>query len=54
MVFARLADIDNDLRDSGKFVHHYFALLFVLLHFLEMQPSENCQKECAQHTHPAW
>jgi hypothetical protein len=27
--------IDNDLRNSGKFVHHYLALLFILLHFLE-------------------
>ena len=27
--------IDNDLRDSGQFVHHYFTLLVVLLHFLE-------------------
>ena len=24
----------NDLRDSGEFVHHYLALLFVLLDFL--------------------
>ena len=28
------AQIDNDLRDSGEFVHHYLAHLFVLLDFL--------------------
>ena len=38
--------IDNDPRDSGQFVHHYFALLFVLLHFLETHSSEHCQKKC--------
>ncbi len=35
MIFAQLADIDNDPRDSGKFVHNYLALLFILLHFLD-------------------
>ena len=35
MIFAQLIDVDNDLRDSGEFVHHYFALLFILLHFLD-------------------
>ena len=37
--------IDNDLRDSGEFVHHYFALLFILLHFLETHSSEHCQRK---------
>jgi hypothetical protein len=39
------AQIDNDLRNSGEFMHHYFALLFVLLHFLETYSSEHCQKK---------
>ena len=39
MLFTQLADIDNDLRDSGELVHHYFAFLFVLLHFLETHSS---------------
>ena len=33
--------IYDDLRDSGEFLHHYFALLFVLFHFLETQSTEN-------------
>ena len=32
---AQPADIDDDPRDSGEFIHHDLALLFVLLHFLE-------------------
>ena len=46
MIFAQLADIDNDPRNSGEFVHHYFALFFVLLHFLETHSSEHCQRKC--------
>ena len=40
MPFAQLADVDNDLRDSSELAHHDFALLFVLLHFLETHSSE--------------
>jgi hypothetical protein len=41
MLFAQLADVDNDPRNSGNLVHHYFALLFILLHLLETQSSEH-------------
>ena len=34
---AGLPDIDNNVRDSGKFVHHYFTLVLALLHFLVSQ-----------------
>jgi hypothetical protein len=38
--------IDDDLRDSGEFLHHYFALFFILLHFLEeTHSSEYCRGE---------
>ena len=46
--------IDNDLRDSGEFVHHYLAFLSALLHFLDMYPSDHCQRKCMEHVHPAW
>ena len=46
MIFAHVADIDNDARDSGEFVHHYFTLLFALLHFLKTHSSEHRQRKC--------
>jgi hypothetical protein len=48
------AQIDNDLPDSGEFVHNYFALLFVLFYFLETQSLEECLRECMEYVHPAW
>jgi hypothetical protein len=39
------AQIDNDLPDSGEFVHHYFALLLILLHFLMAQSLDDCLRE---------
>ena len=41
-----LTQIDDDLRNSGEFVHHYLALLFVLLHFLETKSSEHGHMKC--------
>jgi hypothetical protein len=46
--------VDNDLRDSRKFVNHYFALFFTLLYFLEAHSSEHCQRKYMEHVHPAW
>jgi hypothetical protein len=46
MLFAQLADVDNDPRDSDEADHHYFTLLFISLYFLEDRSSEYCQRKC--------
>ena len=53
MSFAQLSYADNDPRNSCQFVHHDFAFQFVLLHFLDTQSSEQRQKICVKHVHPA-
>jgi hypothetical protein len=40
VLFAQLADIEDDPRNSSKLAHHSFALFFALLHFLETHTSE--------------
>ena len=48
IVFTQIilfTQIDYDLCDSGQFLHHYLALLFVLFHFLETPSSEQCQRK---------
>ena len=37
---AGLADIDNNVRDSGKLMHYYFTLFLALLHLLLSQLPE--------------
>ena len=40
ILLAGLADIDNNVCDSGELAHHYLTLFLALLHFLVSQLSE--------------
>jgi hypothetical protein len=40
ILLAGLANIDDNVCDSGKLAHHYFTLFLALLYFLVSQLSE--------------